>query len=54
MQYLETETIELDSVKIEMLYLNHAETKNSMTWEMGQEFYNYIQSLKIETHFHAA
>ena len=46
MQYLETETIELDSVKIEMLYLNHAETKNSMTWEMGQEFYNYIQSLK--------
>jgi 2-(1,2-epoxy-1,2-dihydrophenyl)acetyl-CoA isomerase len=46
MQYLETETIELDSIRIEMLYLNHEETRNSMTWEMGQEFYNYIQTLK--------
>lgn len=46
MQYLETETVELDSTRIEMLYLNHEETRNSMTWEMGEEFYNYIQTLK--------
>jgi len=46
MQYLETETIELESTRIEMLYLNHEETRNSMTWEMGEEFYNYIQTLK--------
>ena len=46
MKYLETETIELESTRIEMLYLNHEETRNSMTWEMGEEFYNYIQILK--------
>lgn len=46
MQYLETETVELESTKIELLYLNHEETRNSMTWEMGEEFYNYIQTLK--------
>ena len=34
MQYLESETVELESVQIEMLYLNHEETRNSMTWEM--------------------
>ncbi|MBK8395462.1 MAG: enoyl-CoA hydratase/isomerase family protein [Leptospiraceae bacterium] len=46
MQYLESETVELESVQIEMLYLNHEETRNSMTWEMGLEFSNYIESLK--------
>lgn len=46
MQYLESETIELESILIEKLYLNHEETRNSMTWEMGQEFFEYIESLK--------
>jgi enoyl-CoA hydratase/carnithine racemase len=46
MPFIELETIEVNNAIIEVLYLNHPETKNSMTWEMGEEFSHAIESLK--------
>lgn len=46
MSLISLETIEINRSQIEVLYLNNPQTKNSMTWEMGEEFYEAIQSLK--------
>jgi 2-(1,2-epoxy-1,2-dihydrophenyl)acetyl-CoA isomerase len=46
MGLIEVETIEINSSIIEILYLNNPQTKNSMTWEMGEEFFNYVEELK--------
>jgi 2-(1,2-epoxy-1,2-dihydrophenyl)acetyl-CoA isomerase len=46
MSLIHLETIEINQSQIEVLYLNNPQTKNSMTWEMGEEFFEAIQSLK--------
>ncbi|EQA45422.1 enoyl-CoA hydratase/isomerase family protein [Leptospira broomii serovar Hurstbridge str. 5399] len=47
MALVESETVELSAdSRIEILYLNNPETKNSMTREMGLEFKAHIDRLK--------
>ncbi len=47
MALVDSETVELSSeARIEVLYLNNPETKNSMTVDMGKEFKAQIERLK--------
>lgn len=47
MALVDSETVELSSEsRIEILYLNNPETKNSMTVAMGHEFQAHIEKLK--------
>lgn len=47
MALVDSETVELSSEsRIEILYLNNPETKNSMTVPMGLEFKAHIENLK--------
>jgi enoyl-CoA hydratase/carnithine racemase len=41
-----TEIVEVNGRKIANLYLNNPQTKNSMTWDMGQDFREEIEKLQ--------
>ena len=47
MSNVKVEITEINKRKIAFLYLDNAQTKNSMTWEMGLAFRSEIEKLKI-------
>jgi 2-(1,2-epoxy-1,2-dihydrophenyl)acetyl-CoA isomerase len=49
MSLVYTDIQEINQKKIAFLYLNNPETRNSMTWEMGEKFHNEIDKLKNST-----
>lgn len=49
MALIQTETVEINSNQVEILYLDNNLTRNSMTWDMGEEFSEYIEKLKKRT-----
>ncbi|MCB1192213.1 MAG: enoyl-CoA hydratase/isomerase family protein [Leptospiraceae bacterium] len=46
MSLVDLESVEVNSSTIKVLYLNNPATKNSLTWEMGEEFFYTIEGLK--------
>lgn len=46
MSLVDIESVEVNNSTIKVLYLNNPATKNSLTWEMGEEFFYTIESLK--------
>ncbi|MBM9592295.1 enoyl-CoA hydratase/isomerase family protein [Leptospira sp. 201903075] len=47
-EFLEIESRETEDGKIVSIFLNNPTSRNSMTWKMGEEFADLIQSIKKE------